>query len=92
MCATNPALVTAETLIDMCQADYKAIEKKNSDVQIHGRGYLAKQELEKAAEMCESLRRNNKAIEEYLKVIKNMSSLPAVPAAQRPAGIPATAG
>jgi len=52
------------------------VEKTNTSIQVNGRGYLSKTQLEEASEKCEIIWKSNKALDEYVKVLKTMSALP----------------
>ena len=78
VCKNSEALATIRVLLKQCNDEYLEIEKTNTAIQVNGRGYLSKKELDIAAARCETIWKDNKALEEYLKVLKTMSTLPSV--------------
>ena len=78
VCKNSEALATIKVLLKQCSDEFAEIEKTNTSIQVHGRGYLSKKELDTTTERCEAVWKNSKALEEYLKVLKTMSTFPAV--------------
>ena len=75
--------------MQLAATEFSEIEKVNTQIQVQGKGFLPKQELEKAEKRCENIWKHDKALVDYIKAIKTTSTLPVFPS---PPAVPVPAG
>ena len=76
---TSEPLKLIKNFFALAAAEFAEIENLNTQIQVHGKGYLSKDDLAKAEKRCENLWKHDKALVEYIKTIKHTSLLPVLP-------------
>ena len=76
MCKDSEPLKQAELLVAAAVEQFTEIEKFNRTLQVKGRGYCSKDELDLVTEGCANVWQFNKALDDYLKAIKALCAIP----------------
>ena len=79
-------VANAKQLIAAIDKDYTCIQKKDTAIQVNGRGFLSKGELELAKDSCENIFKLNQKMLEMTKALQRLSGLAPVVLSQIIAG------
>ena len=63
-------------MVSEAEKEFQNIEAINKTLQVNGRGFVSKKDLETATEQCATIWKCNTGLESYLKAVKAMVAIP----------------